>query len=153
MVRHEAGESLGAIGEQKVLGLLKEYSNDECPEVAETCQLAAKRLEWLQTNKNEKSSMYDSVGRLSRSNVKSINPFSDPTPPSTSSDVSELKSILIDTNKPLWDRYCAMFALRDINTSDSVKAIAQGKKVVFFNFKYTYFKVCFVKAVPCSATK
>uniref|UniRef100_A0A2K6SPB6 deoxyhypusine monooxygenase n=1 Tax=Saimiri boliviensis boliviensis TaxID=39432 RepID=A0A2K6SPB6_SAIBB len=47
MVRHEAGEALGAIGDPQVLELLKQYSSDPVIEVAETCQLAVRRLEWL----------------------------------------------------------------------------------------------------------
>jgi deoxyhypusine monooxygenase len=70
MVRHEAGEALGAIGDPKVIDLLKLYSKDECPEVAETCELALKRLEWLQDNKNEHDSVYDSVGKISNTFMK-----------------------------------------------------------------------------------
>lgn len=64
MVRHEAGEALGAIGDPKVIDLLRHYAQDECPEVAETCELALKRLEWLQNNRNESDSVYDSVGKF-----------------------------------------------------------------------------------------
>lgn len=63
MVRHEAGEALGAIGDPKVIDLLKLYLKDECSEVAETCELALKRLEWLKDNKDDSNSAYDSVGR------------------------------------------------------------------------------------------
>ena len=40
MVRHEAGEALGAIGisTEQVVGVLNEFSKDSHPEVAETCQ-------------------------------------------------------------------------------------------------------------------
>jgi deoxyhypusine monooxygenase len=55
---------LGAIGDPKVIDLLESYAKDECPEVAETCELALKRLEWFQSNKEEKNSAYDSVGKL-----------------------------------------------------------------------------------------
>uniref|UniRef100_A0A8V5GMH3 Uncharacterized protein n=1 Tax=Melopsittacus undulatus TaxID=13146 RepID=A0A8V5GMH3_MELUD len=62
MVRHEAGEALGAIGNPDVLDILKHYSEDPVVEVAETCQLAVRRLEWLQENKQDLgSSPYLSV--------------------------------------------------------------------------------------------
>lgn len=37
-----------------------------------------------------------------------------------------LGATLIDGEKSLWERYRAMFALRNLNTDDSVKALAQG---------------------------
>ncbi|KAI6184087.1 Deoxyhypusine hydroxylase [Aphelenchoides bicaudatus] len=111
MVRHEAGEALGAIGDPKVIDLLKVYAKDECPEVAETCELALNRLEWLQNNKNESDSVYDSV---------------DPTPAAANQNVGDLGKALVDAEKSLWERYRAMFALRNINTPESIKALAQG---------------------------
>lgn len=68
MVRHEAGEALGAIGNPEVVDILKVYCEDECPEVAETCILALKRIEWVQKNKTGTNSAYDSVGRFSHLN-------------------------------------------------------------------------------------
>jgi len=56
MVRHEAGEALGAIGvnSSNVLNVLNDYAKDSHPEVAETCQLALARLEWLDRQKKRK---------------------------------------------------------------------------------------------------
>lgn len=62
MVRHEAGEALGAIGDKSVLELLKKYSEDPLPEVAETCQLAYQRIEWVHEEGKNTNSPYDSVG-------------------------------------------------------------------------------------------
>nr|XP_042123495.1 deoxyhypusine hydroxylase [Peromyscus maniculatus bairdii] len=64
MVRHEAGEALGAIGDPEVLDLLKQYSTDPVVEVAETCQLAVGRLEWLQQHPGEDSAFRDPLLRL-----------------------------------------------------------------------------------------
>ncbi|KAH7727346.1 hypothetical protein AAVH_05006 [Aphelenchoides avenae] len=112
MVRHEAGEALGAIGDTSVCDVLKKYASDPTPEVAETCQLALQRLEWLKSGEQESGGgLYDSV---------------DPTPAAATNNVSELAASLVDTQKSLWDRYRAMFALRNINTDESIKALAQG---------------------------
>lgn len=62
MVRHEAGEALGAIGDISVLDLLKKYSSDPLPEVAETCILAAARIEYVNGCEDGTKSPYDSVG-------------------------------------------------------------------------------------------
>lgn len=45
IVRHEAGEALGAIGALEVLPLLDRYSKHSIPEIAETCQSTVERIE------------------------------------------------------------------------------------------------------------
>ncbi|XP_039985514.1 deoxyhypusine hydroxylase isoform X2 [Xiphias gladius] len=118
MVRHEAGEALGAIGDPVVLDLLKEYSQDPVIEVAETCQLAVRRLEWLQSG-GEKQLEDGSTDK---------NPYCsvDPAPPAVSKSVSELRSILLDESLPLFERYRAMFALRNLGNEEAVLALGDG---------------------------
>ncbi|XP_003213228.1 deoxyhypusine hydroxylase [Meleagris gallopavo] len=112
MVRHEAGEALGAIGDPEVLDILRHYSEDPVVEVAETCQLAVRRLEWLQEHGEEPgSSPYHSV---------------DPAPPAEETDVATLHAVLLDESRPLFDRYRAMFALRNLGGRDAVLALADG---------------------------
>ncbi|NXT91954.1 DOHH hydroxylase, partial [Anhinga rufa] len=112
MVRHEAGEALGAIGNPDVLDILKRYSEDPVVEVAETCQLAVRRLEWLQENKQEPgTSSYRSV---------------DPAPPAEETDVAKLRETLLDESRTLFDRYRAMFALRNLGGQAAVLALADG---------------------------
>lgn len=118
MVRHEAGEALGAIGSPEVLNVLREYASDPQIEVAETCQLALQRIEWL----NEKSSQ-ESIN-LSTNPYKSI----DPAPPSQTEDTETLKNILLDESCSLFERYRAMFSLRNKGDEDSVLALADGLK-------------------------
>ncbi|KAK7076455.1 hypothetical protein SK128_026041 [Halocaridina rubra] len=118
MVRHEAGEALGAIGDPKVLELLEKYSEDSVIEVAETCQLAVGRIKWLQSDvsKTEKFK--------GEENFTSI----DPTPPSTETNVEILMQCLTDESLPLFERYRAMFSLRNLNSPESAKALASGFK-------------------------
>lgn len=118
MVRHEAGEALGAIGDPVVLDLLKEYSQDPVIEVAETCQLAVRRLEWLQSG-GEK--------QLDDTNTDK-NPYCsvDPAPPAVKKSVAELRSALLDESLPLFDRYRAMFALRNLGNEEAVLALGDG---------------------------
>lgn len=114
MVRHEAGEALGAIGKPEVLELLKQYSADPVVEVAETCQLAVQRLEWLQQHPGEQAaatSPYLSV---------------DPAPPAEERDVGQLREALLDEARPLFDRYRAMFALRNAGGEEAALALAEG---------------------------
>ncbi|XP_019599688.1 deoxyhypusine hydroxylase [Rhinolophus sinicus] len=113
MVRHEAGEALGAIGDLEVLEILKQYSTDPVVEVAETCQLALRRLEWLQQLSGEPAAAgpYLSV---------------DPAPPAEEHDVGRLREALLDEARPLFDRYRAMFALRDAGSEEAALALAEG---------------------------
>ncbi|XP_051893866.1 deoxyhypusine hydroxylase [Pristis pectinata] len=111
MVRHEAGEALGAIGKPEVLELLRNYSHDPVIEVAETCQLAVKRIEWLQNNKDQSESQYCSI---------------DPAPPASEKDIKKLRETLLDESLPLFDRYRAMFALRNIGSKEAVLALGDG---------------------------
>lgn len=46
IVRHEAGEALGAISDESVLPLLKQFAHDPSREVADTCQLAIERIQF-----------------------------------------------------------------------------------------------------------
>ena len=118
MVRHEAGEALGAIGDPCVIELLEKYSQDPVIEVSETCQLALQRIKWTQSasSKDKKfkgAELFTSV---------------DPTPPSEVTDVKLLKEQLCNESLPLFDRYRAMFSLRNLNTPESAKALACGFK-------------------------
>lgn len=88
-------------------------ASSSSPQVAETCQLAVKRLEWLQEHGEEPSaSPYQSV---------------DPAPPAEERDVAKLREALLDEALPLFDRYRAMFALRNLGGRDAVLALADGK--------------------------
>ncbi|KAL7641254.1 UNVERIFIED_CONTAM: hypothetical protein RMT77_008392 [Armadillidium vulgare] len=114
MVRHEAGEALGAIGCPSAENILKRYCNDPVTEVAETCDLALCRIQWLKSNgKKVKNSshLFLSV---------------DPSPPSEELNLSLLEKTLLDDSLPLFDRYKAMFSLRNINSPDSAKILAKG---------------------------
>ncbi|XP_058393558.1 deoxyhypusine hydroxylase isoform X1 [Diceros bicornis minor] len=113
MVRHEAGEALGAIGDPAVLEILQQYASDPVVEVAETCQLAVRRLEWLQQRGGEPAPVgpYLSV---------------DPAPPAEERDVGRLREVLLDEARPLFDRYRAMFALRNAGGEEAALALAEG---------------------------
>uniref|UniRef100_A0A2I3G9D7 deoxyhypusine monooxygenase n=1 Tax=Nomascus leucogenys TaxID=61853 RepID=A0A2I3G9D7_NOMLE len=106
------GEALGAIGDPEVLELLKQYSSDPVIEVAETCQLAVRRLEWLQQN----------GGELAAGPYLSV----DPAPPAEERDVGRLREVLLDESRPLFERYRAMFALRNAGGEEAALALAEG---------------------------
>ncbi|CAF4900022.1 unnamed protein product [Pieris macdunnoughi] len=123
IVRHEAGEALGAIGDPHLQELLEKYQYDSVIEVAETCQIALERLNWIGKQNSEK---------LSSSKFLSI----DPAPPSTEEDVEVLKNTMMDESKTLFDRYRAMFSLRNLGTTESINALGEGFKASSALFRH-----------------
>lgn len=120
MVRHEAGEALGAIGisTEQVVGVLNEFSKDSHPEVAETCQLALDRLSWLEKQKTLENE------QLSKNPYYSV----DPAPPALVKDVKHLKEKLLDESESMFERYRAMFQLRNNGTDEAILALCCGLK-------------------------
>ncbi|PNH10223.1 Deoxyhypusine hydroxylase [Tetrabaena socialis] len=91
MVRHEAGEALGAIGTEQCLVPLRQHLEDAVLEVAETCQLALQRIEWLQANPGaaDEESPYYSV---------------DPAPALPAvTPTGELRGMLLDEARRMFD--------------------------------------------------
>ncbi len=115
MVRHEAGEALGAIGDPSTLKLLEKYSRDSQREVAETCQIALDRIRWLTEDRDGGT-------------FKDWNPYKsvDPAPPFVAGSVEEWQRQLNDDSLPLFERYRALFALRNHGGREAVLALVSG---------------------------
>jgi len=116
MVRHEAGEALGAIGQHtdEILKLLTHYARHPVRELSETCLLALDRLKFYnEQNKNQESiSPYNSI---------------DPTPsfPDTLG-LGDLSKIYLDEQESLFNRYRALFTLRNKKSLDAINIICKG---------------------------
>ncbi|KAK4181844.1 putative Deoxyhypusine hydroxylase [Triangularia setosa] len=128
MCRHEAAEALGALGDSGSLGVLAQYRDREGEDVSvkETCEIAIERIEWENSEERKQE-------KLRQSDFASV----DPAPPmpqgEQSQTVDELRKTLMDTTKPLFLRYRAMFALRDLASPPdlptavpAVLALAEG---------------------------
>ncbi|KAI9713571.1 MAG: deoxyhypusine hydroxylase [Bogoriella megaspora] len=146
MCRHEAAEALGALGDEGSLDLLTEIEKDEGDEVVvrETCEIAVERIRWehgagRSRERLKERSVWNSVvqwidfadGRCS--DFTSI----DPAPPMPQEEkqplISDLEATLLDTKLPLFLRYRAMFALRDLASPPdlptavpAIQALARG---------------------------
>ena len=55
MVRHEAAEALGAIGNRTAMSTLEKFALDEEVVVAESCEVAIDLLNWVSSKKLEYS--------------------------------------------------------------------------------------------------
>ena len=52
----------------------------------------------------------------------------DPAPPAEERDLGRLREALLDEARPLFDRYRAMFALRDAGGKEAALALAEGEE-------------------------
>jgi deoxyhypusine monooxygenase len=119
IARHEAGEALGSLGSQTAVPVLLAHCTPETPvEVRETCELAVARLRWEANLEAEQAKEYCTV--------MSVYGSVDPAPALTEVPLPELKARLLDRSRSLFDRYKAMFALRNLNSKDSVEALCEG---------------------------
>jgi deoxyhypusine monooxygenase len=145
MCRHEAAEALGALSDKGSLDLLKQLRDDAKEEevVRETCDIAVDRIEWehgLQKGTEQLKKRYG--GSIAQhilalltedSDFTSIDP-APPLPQSTEApSIPDLEKTLLDTSLPLFQRYRAMFALRDLSSPPdlptavpAVHALARG---------------------------
>ncbi|EOA25554.1 hypothetical protein CARUB_v10018899mg [Capsella rubella] len=114
-----AAEALGAIGLAGNVDILKKsLSSDPAQEVRETCELALKRIEEL-----------GNVDAENQSTTTDKSPFMsvDPAGPAASfSSVQQLRQILLDETKCMYERYAALFALRNHGGEEAVSAIVDS---------------------------
>lgn len=113
IVRHEAGEALGAIGLMESLPLLNKYLDHENKVLQQTCELAVNRIKMVHSSIDfEDDSSFSSV---------------DPAPAfNEGKTCKELSDILLDPAQPLFDRYRAMFSLRNLSTPEAIDALIHG---------------------------
>lgn len=123
MVRHEAGEALGAIGSVSALPILEAYLDNPCPVIKETCQLSVERIKRLH---DPLSIDYQALQAGPRQDLPFVSV--DPAVGDTSAaNISDLESMLVDESKfSLYERYRAMFTLRNRNNRKAVLALCRG---------------------------
>ncbi|CRK39526.1 hypothetical protein BN1708_007959 [Verticillium longisporum] len=118
MCRHEAAEALGALGDASQLDILRQFRDRDGEEVVvtETCEIAIDRLEWETSEQRKQEKLRKRTSRLTTLFPSSDFTSIDPAPPMEESQrtVDELEKNLMDQSKPLFVRYRAMFALRDL---------------------------------------
>ncbi|KIJ54891.1 hypothetical protein M422DRAFT_221311 [Sphaerobolus stellatus SS14] len=136
MVRHEAAEALGALSSVTSEPILKQYLNDEERCVRETCEIALERIQWA---KQEGTKEEEQKRKEETPQFTSV----DPAPPApllvapakvtTLEQIEALRKTLTSKDVSLFERYRAMFALRNIagarrpeTEKAAVEALAAG---------------------------
>ncbi|KAJ0699089.1 putative deoxyhypusine monooxygenase [Helianthus annuus] len=114
----QAAEALGAIGLESNISLLKDsLDSDPAQEVRETCELALSRIQELKN-----------VGENNQSSTIEASPFLsvDPAAPASCSSVNELREIILNEEKGMYERYAALFGLRNHGGDEAVAAIIES---------------------------
>ncbi|KAI2730880.1 hypothetical protein CBS147332_2732 [Penicillium roqueforti] len=155
MCRHEAAEALGALGYADSLDILKKLRDDtnELEIIRETCDIAVDRILW-ETSEERKAE------KLKPSDFTSIDP-APPMPLDASAEpcIPDLQKTLLDTKLPLFQRYRAMFGLRDLASPpdlptavDAVNALAKGLKDPSALFRhevaFVFGQLCHPASIP-----
>lgn len=129
MVRHECAEALGAIGSSRSIPALEKCAEgDSSVEVGETCRLALDFLRWKLAGGVEGDGDDAPMACACM-----LSPYSsvDPAPPHPKHEALstvEIGAILVDEKAPLFERFRAMFSLRNRGGADSVREL--GKALV-----------------------
>ena len=123
MVRHEAGEALGAIASPKCIALLKSFLIDPSAPVRETWELAIARIEHYApgglAEREAAQPLKRAPGEITFESV-------DPAPAFIELySVPELESMMMDCSRTMFDRYRAMF---NRATPVAISALCRGLK-------------------------
>lgn len=124
IVHHEAVEALGNISYDNTYKLLERFTEEKDGILYETCFLTKRLIEWKKETDNGKSEGLD-LTKLKCSTNDPAPPFNYEKDPKYA-DLAFLQAILLDNvNYDLFDRYRALFTLRELYTEESVLAICQ----------------------------
>ncbi|TCD70887.1 deoxyhypusine hydroxylase [Steccherinum ochraceum] len=132
MVRHEAAEAMGAISSETAIPVLKRFANDSNRDVRETCEIALAKIEWDNSEEGKKHLKEKESAIQTYASIDPAPPTSKllsgrPAPEDVAdSNIAHLRSKLLNKKLPLFERYRAMFALRNIGTPAAVDALADG---------------------------
>ena len=137
--QQQTSTSAAAAVEASCRAMLCEHLQDACQEVRETCEVALARIEHVERERerrrrDQEQQQQDSAAAAPATAPASAPSFQespyfsvDPTPalPSTT-PLPELEAQLMDPSKPMYERYQALFALRNRGGSDSVAVLCEA---------------------------
>lgn len=179
MCRHEAAEALGALGYDDSLDILKKLRDDEneLEIVRETCDIAVDRIIWENSEARKAEKLKPRYAPLRRYEICMVSDEAmlmyfqssdftsiDPAPPmpleAREPCIPDLEKTLLDTKLPLFQRYRAMFGLRDLASPpdlptavDAVNALSKGLKDPSALFRhevaFVFGQLCHPASIPC----
>lgn len=131
IVLHEAAEALGNINSDNNLFLLEKFLDYEDEIIKETCEIAVENINWM------KNTNYGETEGLNKCNL--IYCTNDPAPPFNYKQndqyktIDQIKEILFNPITSYFNKYRALFTLREFNNDDAVDALCEC-----FDKKYNF---------------
>jgi len=119
ITRHEAAEALAAIGHEASVSELQKYADsDTSPsEVIDTCRIAIDSIRY-QIEDRKSAYLRAAANGSSQGSISKYSSIDPAAPFHHIHDVDELQRILCDRSETLFNRYRAMFTLRNIASND-----------------------------------
>ena len=153
IVLHEAAEALGNISSNNNKKLLEKFLDFEDDIIKETCEISVKNLEWLKNTDEGKTEGLNNLDLVYHTN--------DPSPPFNFkndkfySTIDNIKRIMHDENESLFNRYRAIFNLREFNNESAVDALCECFDKQYKNKFSPLFKheVSFILGQMCHKAK
>lgn len=126
MVRHECAEALGAIGSTSSIAVLEKCGkSDGSVEVGETCRLALDYIRWKTNGGEEGEESAPIACACMLSPYSSIDP-APPHPRHAKMETEEIGAILLNESESLFERFRAMFSLRNRGGAECVKHLGNA---------------------------
>jgi deoxyhypusine monooxygenase len=153
---------MGAISSLSSIPILEQHLHDanEDVSVRETCEIALAKIQFDHAPSSSSSSSSPS-STVQRSIYDSIDPApptlsmhetSSDTHPSATLSIPDLRTNLLDSDRSLFERYRAMFALRNDGSREAVLALADGFEDSSALFRheiaYIFGQLCSEYSVP-----
>ncbi|GAA5943970.1 hypothetical protein JCM3775_004726 [Rhodotorula graminis] len=128
-----AAEAMGAIGCDEALPVLRKYLSHPNPAIRETCEIALDKVVFDNSDEGRKQAdnQYPCIDPApaaapTHSPLVASAHSAALAPASANLSIAELERQLMDTSLSLFDRYRAMFALRNVGDREAVLALARG---------------------------
>ncbi|KAL3780147.1 hypothetical protein HJC23_012593 [Cyclotella cryptica] len=125
MIRHECAEALGAIGSATSVPVLQRCARDTSVEVGQTCRLALYFIQWKDGGGEEGDVDAPAVCACMLSPYSSHDP-APPHPAHVNLSAIQIGEILRDVDAPLFQRFRAMFSLRNRGGEDAVHQLGKA---------------------------
>ncbi|GAA5852684.1 hypothetical protein JCM9279_004953 [Rhodotorula babjevae] len=126
-----AAEAMGAIGCDEALPVLRKYLEHPNPAIRETCEIALDKVVFDNSPEGKKQAdnqypCIDPAPAATHSPLVASAHSAALAPAAANLSIPELEAQLMDTRLSLFDRYRAMFALRNVGDREAVLALARG---------------------------
>ncbi|KAL8290500.1 hypothetical protein RQP46_002758 [Phenoliferia psychrophenolica] len=121
-----AAEAMGAISDPSSLPILRPYLSHPERAIRETAEIAVAKIEWDNSPEGKASNVPNAFPTIDPAPAKTHSPLAAASAPSLDLTVPQLQAQLLDTKLSLFERYRAMFALRNDGGKEAVLALASG---------------------------